>query len=108
MLRSDGLGQRRRSNDAATKELEGAGSDRHRKQAKAFIVQFAVDQIVEFGIAVDRNAGGRVAQDLGGDARAFKEQIGVTACVAETCQHSLNKGNGHCGARRWRWCAGGG
>jgi hypothetical protein len=104
----DGLGQRRRSDDAATKELESAGSDGQRKQAKAFIVEVTVDQIIEFGIAVNRNTGGRVAQDLGGDARALKEQIGVTACVAETCQHPPEQRQwplwrAPAAVVRWRW-----
>jgi hypothetical protein len=47
---------------------------RLRKQAKAFIVEFAVDQVVEFGIAVDGNAGAWVVEQyLAGDVRTFEQ-----------------------------------
>jgi hypothetical protein len=70
----DGLGQRRRGDDAATEELEGAGTYRHREQSKAFIVEFAVDQVVQFGVAVDGNAGARVVQHLHRYVRAFEQR----------------------------------
>ena len=54
------FGQGRRAQATATEEFEAADAHRLGEQAETFVVQFAIQQVVKRGVAVDWNPAGGV------------------------------------------------
>jgi len=93
-LQRFGQGWRRQA--AATEEFKTADAHRLREQAEAFVIELAVEQVVERGVIGDRNPAGGVCKI---DVAGSQQGAGVDAAPRQAGQHPGNKTHRNSGLR---------
>ena len=90
------LGQRLGTDATPAKKLETAEAHRLAKEAEAFVVQSAIDLVVERSVAVDRDSGGGVCNV---DAGRGKQRCGVDSLARQPGQQAVHKTHCNSGLR---------
>ena len=101
------FGQGRRAQATATQEFEAADAHRLGEQAETFVVELAIQQVVERGIALDRNPAGGVCNVNAGRGQQRRR---VDMAALQPGQHPADKPHCNSGLRSGLaiWCRGDG